>query len=300
MIEKEGWMSRRVDIAAAQWEIRPIEDFGAFASQATVLLDAARGADLVVFPELFTLSLLTTFPGWQRGSMSDVVRIQEYTPQYREFFGAEARKRGQHILGGSHLVRESGRYLNVAHLFQPCGAVRTHRKTHIFPGESEWLTEEGDDLEVWDLGFAAVGTMICYEAEIPECAATLTEMGAEIILCPAFGFTEHGFWRVRHCAAARAIENQVYVVHACTAGSPGPGLPPGFARSSILGPSDSPWMASGVVVEGKTNVEGVVRGDVDLDVLHENREGGAAPTYRDRRRRADLYRRWAEQTPASV
>ena len=293
-------MGRHVSIAVAQWEVRAITDFDSFTSQATALLDEARGANLVVFPELFTLSLLTTFPGWQPGSMSDFVRVEEYTPQYREFFSAEAKKRGQHILGGSHLVREGGRYLNVAHLFQPSGDLQTHRKTHTFPIESEWLTEEGDDLEVWDLGFAKVGTMICYEAEFPECAGTLTEMGAEIILCPAYGLTEHGFWRVRHCAAARAIENQVYVVHACTAGSPGLGMPPGFARSSILGPSDAPWTASGVVAEGKTNVECVVRGDVDLDVLHENRDGGAAPTYRDRRRRGDLYRRWAEQTAASV
>jgi len=293
-------MLRRVTIAAAQWEIRPIQDFDAFAAQASTLLDEARDADLVVFPELFTLSLLTTFPDWQMGSMSDVVRIQEYTAQYRELFSAEASRRDQHILGGSHLVKENGRLLNVAHLFRPSGDVQTHRKTHIFPTEAQWQTEEGDDIEVWDLGFARVGAMICYEAEIPECAATLTEMGAEIILCPAFGFTEHGFWRVRHCAAARAIENQVYVVHACTAGSPGPGLPAGFARSSILGPSDAPWAADGVVVEASTNVECVVRGEVDLDVLLENREEGAAPTHRDRRRRAELYRQWAEKTAASV
>jgi predicted amidohydrolase len=105
---------------------------------------------------------------------------------------------------------------------------------------------------------------------------------------------------VRHCAAARAVENQVYVAHACTAGPPGPGLPGGFARSSILGPSDAPWAPNGIVVEGRTNVEYVIRGEVDLDVLHENRETGAAPTYRDRRRRAELYRHWAERRPQGM
>jgi predicted amidohydrolase len=293
-------MGRSVDIAAVQWEIRPIPNFDAFALQATALLDEAWGADIIVFPELFTLSLLTVFPDWRRRSMSDVVLIEEYTSQYREFFRAEAKKRGQHILGGSHLVREDGHYLNVAHLFQPSGHVLMHRKTHVFPGELEWLTEEGEDLLVWDLGFAIVGTMICYEAEFPDCAATLTEMGAEILLCPSFGFTENGFWRVRHCCAARAIENQVYVVNACTSGSPGPGRAAGFARSSILSPSDAPWAATGVVVEGETNTECVVRGSVDLDVLHENRVQGAAPTYRDRRRRADLYSSWGEHTAVTA
>jgi hypothetical protein len=35
-----------------------------------------------------------------------------------------------------------------------------------------------------------------------------------------------------------------------------------------------------------------VTAEVELDKLYENREHGAAPTYRDRRRRADLYARW--------
>jgi len=36
----------------------------------------------------------------------------------------------------------------------------------------------------------------------------------------------------------------------------------------------------------------VVRATVDLDKLHDNRARGVAPVYRDRRRRADLYRAW--------
>ena len=35
-----------------------------------------------------------------------------------------------------------------------------------------------------------VGFNVCYEAEIPECAASLAEQGAEIILCPSLTFTE--------------------------------------------------------------------------------------------------------------
>ena len=104
-------------------------------------------------------------------------------------------------------------------------------------------------MELIDLPFAQVGFNICYEAEIPECAATLTEQGAEIILCPSFTFTEFGFWRVRHCAQARAIENQVYFVHCCTGGAPGAPLPNGWAQSSILTPCDTPWTPSGIVAE---------------------------------------------------
>ena len=59
-------MSREVSIAACQFVIVPVADFEAFAAQASRLLDGAAGADIALFPELFTLALFTTFDGWQR------------------------------------------------------------------------------------------------------------------------------------------------------------------------------------------------------------------------------------------
>jgi predicted amidohydrolase len=99
---------------------------------------------------------------------------------------------------------------------------------------------------------------------------------------------------VRHCAQARCIENQVYFVHCATGGKVPKGpLPNGWTRSSILAPCDTPWPApNGVVAEAETNVEMVLHGTVDLDLLRQNRESGVAPTWRDRRRRADCYRVW--------
>ena len=233
--------------------------------------------------------------------VSELTRIHEYgntnyTEDYRQLFESEAKERGQHIVAGSHLEKKNGRYLNVAYLYGPDGLIHMHDKTHIFPAEAQWSTEEGDTVEMVELPFAKVGFNVCYETEIPECAATLVEQGAEIILCPSFTFTEYGFWRVRHCAQARAIENQVYFVHCATGAdvpSDGP-LPPGWTRSSILSPCDKPWgVPNGVVAESpEPNIETVVWGEVDLDKIYENRENGVAPTFRDRRRRADLYREW--------
>lgn len=285
-------MPRTVSIAACNFAVRPVASFDEFAEHARGLLDGAKGADIVLFPELFTVELFTTYANWREAPVSELVRIDEYTQRYRDLFAAEARTRGQHIVAGSHLMQDGGRYVNVGHLYEPDGTLHTHTKTHIFPAEADWSTEEGDELEVIELSFAKVGFNICYEAEIPECAATLTQQGAEIILCPSFTFTEYGFWRVRHCAAARAIENQVYFVHCCTAGEPGAPLPNGWAQSSILSPCDALWTPDGIVAEAPANQESVVRGEVDIDKLYENRESGAAPTHRDRRRRADLYTRW--------
>ena len=294
-------MPRNVSIAACQFVIRPVGSFDEFAAHARGLLDQAEGADLVLFPELFTVELFTTFPDWKNLPVSELTRIHEYgntnyTEDYRQLFESEAKERGQHIVAGSHLEKKNGRYLNVAYLYGPDGLIHMHDKTHIFPAEAQWSTEEGDKVEMVELPFAKVGFNVCYETEIPECAATLVEQGAEIILCPSFTFTEYGFWRVRHCAQARAIENQVYFVHCATGAdvpSDGP-LPPGWTRSSILSPCDKPWgVPNGVVAESpEPNIETVVWGEVDLDKIYENRENGVAPTFRDRRRRADLYRKW--------
>ena len=285
-------MAQTLSIAACQFALRPVGSFAEFAEHARELLDGARGADLVLLPELFTIELFTSFPGWKEASLADLGRIDEYTPQYRDLFAAEARKRRQVILAGSHLVREGGRTTNVAHLFEPGGRPHRHAKTHIFPAESAWESAEGDRLEAVDLGFARAGIAICYEAEIPECASSLAEQGAEILLCPSFTLTEHGFWRVRHCAQARCVENQVFVAHCCAVGNPGAPLPDGWGRSSILAPCDAGWPATGVLAEAEANREMVVRAEIDLERLHENRKTGAAPTFRDRRRRASRYRAW--------
>jgi predicted amidohydrolase len=285
-------VSRNVSIAAVNFAVRPVRDFDEFARHVRALMPGCDGADLVVFPELFTVELFTALPGWRELPVGDLTRIDEFTSDYLGLFSELARARSQYIVGGSHLVADGAGFLNVSHLFGPDGSVVRHAKTHIFPAEADWSTSEGDAMESVDLPFARVGFNICYEAEIPECAATVAEQGAEIILTPSYTFTEYGFWRVRHCAQARAVENQVYVVHCCTGGSPGSPLPNGWAQSSILSPCDTLFSPRGVVAEATPNTESVVRGVVDLDLLQRNRENGAAPTFRDRRRRADLYAKW--------
>lgn len=285
-------MARTVSIAACNFAVRPVASFDEFAAHVRGMLDRAAGADLVLFPELFTVELFTTFPDWKETPTSELTRVDKYTADYRSLFEGEAKERSQYIVGGSHLMEVDGRFLNIGHLFGPDGTVVEHVKTHIFPAEADWQTEEGDSMELIELPFAKVGFNICYEAEIPECAATLAEQGAEIILCPSFTFTEYGFWRVRHCAQARAVENQIYFVHCCTGGQPGSPLPNGWAQSSILSPCDLSWTANGIVAQAEANREMVVRGEVDLDKLYENRENGAAPTFRDRRRRRDVYNVW--------
>jgi predicted amidohydrolase len=278
---------RTVKVSACQFPIAR----GGFDDFKTRVVEAIgsvpKDSNYVLFPELFTVGLLTSFP--DASSVADLIRIVEFTPVYRELFRRIATERKQFILAGSHLEKHGDRYLNVAHLFTPEGRELTHQKSHIFPAESGWKTSEGDTLEVWDLGPAKVGVAICYEGEIPEVCRILAYNGAEIILCPSFTFSEAGFWRVRHCAQARCIENQIYYVHCCTIGDAGAPLPPGYGRSSILSPCDRPWNPNGIVAEAETNKQMVISASLDIDALYENRRTGAATTFNDRTRRMPMY-----------
>lgn len=286
-------MPREVTISACQYLVQPIRGFEDMAGRVRALLDKAAGSDIAVFPELFTIELFTTLSDWQKRPIAELVLIDGFTDAYLDLFRTEARRRGQFIVGGSHLQKVGDRYENIGHLFGPDGEHFQHTKTHIFPAEANWSTSEGDRMETYQLPFARVGFNICYEAEIPECSATLAEQGAEIVLCPSATFTEQGFWRVRHCAQSRCIENQVYWVHSCLGGQPGAPLPNGWARSSVLGPCDLAWKnPAGIIAEAQANVETVATGTVNLDLLYENRASGAATTFKDRRRQAHLYRSW--------
>lgn len=282
--------STKVKVAAVQWEHRQLRRFEDFAERVSVLLDRAAEARVVVFGELFTISLLTLLPEWQTMQASDFGRLADLSDDYVRVFTAEARRRDQVIVAGSHLTGTTAHNENVAHVFLPDGSIRVHAKTHLFPLEFASRTVEGDSFGVVDVGGLKIGIAVCYEAEIPEVSTILARRGAELIVCPSYTVTPAGFWRVRHCAQARCVENQVFFVHCSTVGRIGGPILDGFGRSSILSPCDTGFPADGVLVEAEPDVEDVIEAELDLAQLREDRRTGAAPTYQDRLRRTPLYR----------
>lgn len=287
----EGLTMRKAKISACQLKLKPVASFSEFANQVEELIaQVPSDTDYVIFPELVTLGLVNSFPGSNKFEAKDLVKVSEYTEDYINLFKNLAIKRKQVIIAGSHLERRGDQYFNICYVFDRDGSYIEHKKTHIFPAEGNWLTSEGDSLEVYDIGPAKIGVAICYEAEIPEISRILSVRGAEIIFCPSYTFSEAGFWRVRHCAQARCIENQVYFVHCPTVGDPALPVPAvGYGRASILSPCDIAFPYNGVVAEAGTNQNSVISGTVDIDELYVNRESGAATTFKDRTRRENIY-----------
>ncbi|MEX3713232.1 nitrilase-related carbon-nitrogen hydrolase [Cytobacillus horneckiae] len=278
-----------VTVSCCQFEIKKLNSFSAFEKQVSDTFEQVPlTSDYVLFPELTTLGLLTSFDHFSTLALKDYRKLTDFLDDYKKLFSSLASERQQIIIAGSTLEEEAGEIYNTCFIFEPDGSIHRHRKTHIFPGEAEWDTAEGDALEVFEIGPVTFGIAICYEIEIPEINSIYQQKGADIIFCPSYTFTPHGFWRVRHCAQARAIENQVYVIHCPTKGNRDGIIYPGHGNASILSPCDLNWEANGVVVEAKENTK-VITASLSMDALYDNRQDGAATTVKDRQRRKELY-----------
>jgi predicted amidohydrolase len=281
---------RRVRICVVQYQMRRISGFDDFARQCEYFVDVASDykSDFIVFPEIFTLQLLSFMPPERPGLA--VRRLAEYTPQYLELFSTLAVRHDVNIVAGSHFTLEQGRLHNTAHLFHRNGGVDRQHKLHITPNERRWWgVEPGRELKVFDTDKGRVSIQICYDVEFPELGRLAAEAGAQIFFVPFCTDERYGYLRVRYCAQARCIENHVYVAMAGTVGN----LPDvenmdvQYAQSGIFTPSDIPFTRDAIAAECTPNVETVVVDDVDLELLKRHRQSGSVLNWLDRR--TDIY-----------
>lgn len=282
--------SRPVRICAVQYQMRTIRDFDDFATQCEYFVDVASDykADFVLFPELLTTQLLSFLEPMRPGAAAR--KLSEFTPQYLELFSNLAIHYNVNIVGGSHFTEEDGHLYNIAYLFKRNGEIGKQYKIHVTPSERTWWgIEPGDSVEVFETDRGRISIQICYDVEFPELSRIATQNGAQIIFTPFCTDERSGYWRVRHCAQARCIENHVYVAIAGTVGN----LPRvenmdiQYAQSAILTPSDFEFARDGIAAECTPNVETVVISDVDLEMLKRHRKKGTTRNWMDRR--LDLY-----------
>ncbi|MEZ6139640.1 MAG: bifunctional GNAT family N-acetyltransferase/carbon-nitrogen hydrolase family protein [Zavarzinella sp.] len=278
---------RKVRVACVQYQMRKIKSFKGFARQVEYFVDVAGdyGSDYVLFPELFTVQLLSQVDALS--PQEGMKKLAEYTPRLIEMFRELSMKYGLTIIGGSHPVFKGDKLENICHVFLPDGRVIEQPKLHITPNERKWWgITGGDRLVVIDTpGGARIGVSICYDVEFPELVRYLADEGIEILFVPFCTDNRQGYLRVRLCAHARAIENQIYV---CLAGNVG-NLPDvtnmdvQYGQAAVLTPSDFPFARDGIAAEADANEETVLICDLDLDDLMEARHAGTVTPRLDRR-----------------
>jgi predicted amidohydrolase len=271
--------------------MRKVTSFEDFAQQVAYFTDIASDyrSDFVLFPELFTIQLLSHF-----GAMSSregILKLADYSEQIQQLLVDLARRYGITIIGGSHPTRVADRIENVSYICLPDGTLVQQPKLHITPNERKWWgIRGGHQLAPIETPTAKIGVLICYDIEFPEAARILADEGAEIIFVPFCTDNRQGYLRVRYCAHARAIENQVYVALAGNVGNlpDVPNMDINYGQAAVLTPSDFEFARDGVAAEADSNEETILVCDLDLDDLHQSRKDGTVTPRLDRR--PDLFR----------
>jgi len=290
-----------VRIATCQLQARAVADFDEFVRHIEYFVDVASDydADFIVFPELFTLMLLS-FEERELTPIEAIERLSDYTPKIRKILSDMALKFNINIIGGSHPTRmEDGDIHNVAYVCLRDGSVHEQEKIHPTPNEAYWWNiKGGDSIHVIQTDCGPIGVTICYDSEFPELTRRLVDEGARIIFIPFCTDSRQGYMRVRYCAQARAIENQCFVVMSGNVGN----LPNvanmdiQYAQSCILTPCDFPFARDGIAAEASENVETLTISDVNLSDLSWARAEGTVRNLADRR--FDLYRiEWEDGKP---
>ena len=271
----------RIRVATLQYFIRPVETFEQFQEQVASLVETAADykCHLVVFPEYFTTQLLMLQD--YRGLIRDQVRaLSDYAPRFIAFMTDLAVKHQLYIVGGTIPFRneKTGGIRNRCHFFSPDGDVGVQDKMHMTRFEKEeWMIEPGTRLKVFDTDFGKVAINVCYDVEFPEIARTAARAGATVLIVPSCTDDRQGFLRVRYCAHARAIENQMFVIQSSTVGALPlvPAVSLNYGQASILTPSDFAFSRDGILAEGITNQETMVIGEMNLKLIEEQRTSGS-------------------------
>lgn len=284
---------QRLRIASAQYYFRPISSFSEFQAQTESLVETASDykCRVIVFPEYFTAQLLT---------LGDITRpidrqIRDLATEHDRFLSlmlSLAKKHDIHIVAGTiPVMGEGDAVYNDSYLISPKGNYAVQGKLHMTRFErEEWLVSSRDRLKLFETEFGRVAITICYDVEFPELARAAAHQGANILFVPSCTDDRQGYLRVRYCAQARAIENQMYVVQSNTVGSIPmvPAVHLNYGQSAIYTPSDFSFARDGILAEGTINSETLVIAELDLETIERSRNFGTVLPLNDSKRTREL------------
>jgi predicted amidohydrolase len=286
-------MNSRIRVAALQYFVRPVTTFAQFREQVEGLVETARDykCRLLVFPEYFTVQLLT-LGDLRRPIHLQVRSLADQVGPFVELMSSLAKSGGVYIVAGSIPTHGEGDQIhNDCYIFSPRGENGVQGKLHMTRWErEEWLVSPRARMKVFETDFGRIAVTICYDAEFPELARAAAREDCYILVVPSCTDERQGFLRVRYCAQARAIENQMFVIHAVTVGSLPmvPAVSLNYGQAAILTPSDFPFARDGILAEGNPNLEMMVIGELNLQTIREGRETGTVLPLRDSRTTAEV------------
>ncbi len=277
----------RIRVGSLQYYIRPVRAFDEFRDQVEALVSTAvdNNCHLVVFPEYFTVQLLT-LGNIKRPIQEQIHDLARQESKFVELLSGLAKEHRVYIVGGTIPVIDDGAepIYNQCYVFGPRGDHGIQRKLHMTRFENEeWKISAGTRLRIFETDFGRMAVNVCYDVEFPELARAAARQGVSVLVVPSCTEDRQGYLRVRYCAQARAIENQIYVIQSPTVGSLPrvPAVSLNYGQAAILTPSDFPFSRDGILAEGVPNQESMIIAELNLKTILETRETGTVLPLRD-------------------
>lgn len=168
------------------------------------LLDEARGADLVVFPEL-------TNSGYNFISAQQALKSAEVAGEgpFSRLILDKARQMNSFIVAGINEI-SGGVLFNTAIIAGPDGMMGKYRKIHLFMNEKDLFLPGDAGLPVFEMGGWKTGIQICFDYFFPETWRILAQKGADVICHPSNLLTQNA----HKCIPGLALMNKVFIATA--------------------------------------------------------------------------------------
>jgi predicted amidohydrolase len=213
---------------------------------------SASGAALAVFPEAAMYPCMS--PADELAAAAE-----DLDGPFVTELAAVARSTGMVLVVGMYERRTEGKPYNTVVAVGPEGLLARHRKFLVYDAfgfrESDFVEVADPRADLFAVGELRVGMITCYEVRFPECARSLVDAGADLLVVSSAwpigqGKEDHFTTLVR----ARALENTVYVAAAgdCSTAMVG--------RSHIIDPL-------GYQLAGLANEPGHAGADIDAGRL---------------------------------
>ncbi|WP_295141889.1 nitrilase-related carbon-nitrogen hydrolase [Saccharopolyspora sp.] len=238
-------------------------------SVAAVRGAAARGAEVIVLPELAT-------SGYRLSSVTEATSaaLRPSDPLLAEWGRAAPEAV---VIGGFCELGDDGRLYNSAAVLDRGELVAVYRKTHLWDEERLLFTPGAEAPPVLDTAHGRIGVLICYDLEFPELTRRLALDGAELLAAPT------NWPRVPRPERERAPEVIIamaaarvnHLAIACCDRSGSERGTDWTEGTGIIGPDG--WMRA------EADAEGIACADLDLRASRDKRLTEHADLFADRR-----------------
>jgi predicted amidohydrolase len=216
-------------------------------AEEAIRVAAQQGAHVIIFPELYLsgyslAARAAELAESRHGAIA--LRVAQLAQQYQIVV----------LMGYAELTEAGDAAYDAALLAMPDNRTLTsHRKTHLYQHEKGWFVP-GSEILPLASPLGNIGVMICYEAEFPEIARTLTLRGADWLAIPTAVMRpyEHIY---EIALRSRALENHRWVITVNRVGREG--ALEFFGRSAVCNPF-------GQVVAQAEGVETILFAEIDL------------------------------------